>query len=323
MDNLFDIVELAADFLGDALQGVRVADEVEQSGSHGSGRGIGTSNDEQVGLAPELGGAEALAGLGIASLEQVVEEVATISLLAQLGALGELGFAVGHVSRAAGSQLGEQELVNLELVDDGHSAADEMSGRGRLDELQGKSIVGLLEHVERLSEAEIPENIHGKIVAPVAHIARTGPSLGINVAIVEANLLAEGADVAQDVALHLLHGALGKGVRQDTALASVDILVASVVRVGGGMDKGIVELGLADVGAETINILERLVGIEGERVGAKANNLAYRRWESATIHLIASAASRGNVRSYHISDACARIPDGDRPCMRGRAGSHL
>lgn len=80
-------------------------------------------NLQKVRLAPELGGAEALAGFGIAGLEEVVEEVAAVSLLAELGALSELALAVSHVAGAAVSQFGEEEAVNLELVDDGHGAA--------------------------------------------------------------------------------------------------------------------------------------------------------------------------------------------------------
>lgn len=80
-------------------------------------------NLQQVRLSPEFGSAEALAGFGIASLEEVVEEVTTISLLAKLGALSELTLAVLHVAGTATSQSREEEFVNLELVDDGHSTA--------------------------------------------------------------------------------------------------------------------------------------------------------------------------------------------------------
>lgn len=78
---------------------------------------------QQVGLSPQLGGREALASFGVASLEEVVEEVATVSLLAELGPLGELRLAVGHVLGASGGDLGEEELVDLELVNNGHSSA--------------------------------------------------------------------------------------------------------------------------------------------------------------------------------------------------------
>lgn len=217
-----------------------------------------------------------MTSLGVASLEQVVKEVTSIRLLPELGTLGELALAVGHVSRATGSQLGEQELVNLELVDNGHGAADEMARGGGLDQLQRKAVVGPLQHVEGLAKAEVAQDVHGQVVAPVAHVARLRPALGVGAAIVEANLVAKGADVAQDVALHLLHGTLGEGVRQDAALAGVDVLVARVVRVGGWVDKGIVELGLAHVGLEAVDFLEGLVGVEGDGVGAESNHLAWK-----------------------------------------------
>lgn len=78
---------------------------------------------QQVGLSPQLGGGKALAGFGIASLEEVVEEVAAVRLFTQLGSLGQLSLAVGHVAGTSGGQLGEHDLVKLELVDDGHGAA--------------------------------------------------------------------------------------------------------------------------------------------------------------------------------------------------------
>ncbi len=156
------------------------------------------------------------------------------------------------------------------------STYNEMSGGGCLDELQGEAVVGALEHVKGLAEAQVAENIHGQVVAPVGHVAGSGPAfaLGRGGAVAHANLLAKGADIAENVALHLLHGALGKGMREHAALAGVDLLVAGVVGVGGGVDKGVVELGLADVGAEAVDFLEGRVGVEGDAVGAEADNLA-------------------------------------------------
>lgn len=55
----------------------------------------------------------------------------------------------------------------------------------------------------------------------------------------------------------------------------MDFLVTSVVGVGSRMDKGVVELCLADVGAETVDLLESLVGVEAKRVGTEANNGAW------------------------------------------------
>lgn len=49
---------------------------------------------------------------------------------------------------------------------------------------------------------------------------------------------------------------------KDTTLASVNILVTGVVSIGSWVDKCIVELGLANVGLETIDFLESDVGVE-------------------------------------------------------------
>lgn len=151
---------------------------------------------------------------------------------------------------------------------------NEMSGGGSLDELQSKAVIGLLEHVEGLTKGEITENIHGQVVAPVSHVAGFGPALGVSITVSETNLLAKGADIGEDVTLHLLHGRLGKGMRQDTALAGMDLLVAGVVGVGDGVGKGIIELGLADIGLEAVDVLEGRVGVERDAVGAEADNLA-------------------------------------------------
>lgn len=43
---------------------------------------------------------------------------------------------------------------------------------------------------------------------------------------------------------------------QDAALAGVELAVAGVVGVGGRVDEGVVELGLADVGAVRVDGLE-------------------------------------------------------------------
>lgn len=45
VDNLLDVAELGADFLRHALQGVRVAHEVENRCGHGGGRGVRAGND--------------------------------------------------------------------------------------------------------------------------------------------------------------------------------------------------------------------------------------------------------------------------------------
>lgn len=68
--------------MGDARQSGRVADEIEEGGGHGGGGGVGAGDDEQVGLAPELRGRETLPGFRVAGLEEVVEEVAAVGLVA-------------------------------------------------------------------------------------------------------------------------------------------------------------------------------------------------------------------------------------------------
>lgn len=149
-----------------------------------------------------------------------------------------------------------------------------MSGSSSLNQLQSEAVVRRLKHMESLSERQITKNIHGQVVAPISHVARARPALGVGTTISNTNLLAESTNIAKNVALHLLHGRLREGVRQDTALACVDFLVTGVVGVGDGVGKGIVELGLADVGLEAVDLLEGGVGVEGDGVGAESNDFA-------------------------------------------------
>lgn len=54
----------------------------------------------------------------------------------------------------------------------------------------------------------------------------------------------------------------------------MNLLVSRVVRVGGRVDKGIIELSFADVCAEAVDLLESLVGVEADRVGAETDDRA-------------------------------------------------
>lgn len=146
------------------------------------------------------------------------------------------------------------------------------SSRG-LNKPQGEPVRLALQHMKGLSKAQVAEDVRGKVVAPVAHLTGLGPSLGLfGRTIQSSNLLAKRTDIVEDVPLHLLHGALREGLGHDTTLASVHLLVAGVVGVGGRVDKGIVELGLANIGAEAKDLLQGLVGVKAERVGTEADD---------------------------------------------------
>jgi hypothetical protein len=150
-----------------------------------------------------------------------------------------------------------------------------VSGRGGLDQAQSEAVIGLLEHMESFPVAQITQDIHGQVVTPVTHEPRGSPALGVGGRVVHgADLLTEGADILQNVALNAAHGAVGEGLGEDAALAGVQLLVAGIVGVGDGVGKGVVELGLADVGAEAVDVLERRARVERDRVGAEADSLA-------------------------------------------------
>ena len=149
---------------------------------------------------------------------------------------------------------------------------DEVTSGGGLDQTESEAVVWLLQHVEGLSVGQIAENIHGEVIAPVTHDARRRPALLLVAAILRADLLAEGPDILQDVALDAPHGRVREGLAQDSPLPRVQRLVPGVVGVGDGVGEGIVELGLADVGLEAVDVLEGGVGVEGDAVGAEADD---------------------------------------------------
>lgn len=139
---------------------------------------------------------------------------------------------------------------------------NKVSGGGGLNQAQGKAIVLALQHAERFTIAQVTKDIDGQVVAPVVHLSRLSPALGVGAAILDAKLLTEQAHIVENEPLHILHGAIGEGVGEHAALAGVNALVASVVGVVHGVSKGVVELGFADVGLEAVDVLQRLVGAE-------------------------------------------------------------
>lgn len=145
--------------------------------------------------------------------------------------------------------------------------------RRRAHQAIGKPVVLPLQHVEGLPEAQIPQNVHRQIPKPVTHTPRRRPPLAIRPQPTP-DLVTERPDVRQYVPLHLLYGAVTKGVRHDSSLPGVQVLVSTVVRVGRGVHKGVVEGGLCYVGPEAIDVLERGGGVEGEGAGADADDFA-------------------------------------------------
>lgn len=140
-----------------------------------------------------------------------------------------------------------------------------MALRCHADEVDGIAVVGTVQHVERLAEAKIAQNVHGEPAAPVGHVLGRAPSfLFCDGPAIIADGITEGSDVVEDVAFHALDGAIREGVRQHTPFPGVQILVAGVVCVGRGVDKGVVELGLADIGLEAINVPQGRVGVDRE-----------------------------------------------------------
>lgn len=150
-----------------------------------------------------------------------------------------------------------------------------MPGGRQRHQFQCITVIGLLQHVEGLAEAQVAEDVHGQVVAPVGHVLGRRPAL-LLAAGTGTDLVAKGPHIGEDVTLHLLHGIVGEAVGQDAALPRVQGLVAGIVCVGSRVHEGVVELGLAHIGLETVDLLQGRVGVEGEAVGAETDDLAVR-----------------------------------------------
>ena len=150
-----------------------------------------------------------------------------------------------------------------------------MSLSGDTDKVNGVTVVWLLQHVEGLAKAQISKNVHGQPAAPVGHVFGGTPALVFrNESPVIANCFAESPDVGQDVPLNLLDGAVREGMGEDSSLSGVEVFVASIVGVGRRVNKGVVELGLLDIGSVSVDLVQRRVGVDGQRVGPEPHKLA-------------------------------------------------
>lgn len=178
-----------------------------------------------------------------------------------------------------------------------------MSLRRSTNHVQSVAVILALKHVEGLSESKVTEDVHGEVVAPVRHVLRGAPALAVGGG-AAANLGAKGALVGQDVALHLLDGIVREGVRQDAALAGVKVAVARVVRVGRRVHKGVVELGLADIGAEAVDVLEGRGTVDRDAVGPESNYLACEDARKACEPRATSTRS--------VDPSCCKTPDESR-----------
>lgn len=151
---------------------------------------------------------------------------------------------------------------------------DQMSMGRRSHQVNSKPVILSLQHMESLAKAQIPQDVHGQIPKPITHALGRRPPLPVNCPQPAPDLLAKGANIGQDVPLHLLDGTITKGMRHDPSLPGMQLLVPAVVCVGRGMHEGIVEGGLCYIGPEAVDFFERGGGVEREGVGTETNNSA-------------------------------------------------
>lgn len=127
--------------------------------------------------------------------------------------------------------------------------------------------------MECFAKAQVPQNIHGEVVAPIGHILGDSPAFAL-VTSTQANLLAESSDVGQDVSFHLLHGAVAERVADHASLARVQNLVSRIMCIRRRVHECIVEFCLSNVGSETVYLLEGGVRVEGDAVGSETHDAA-------------------------------------------------
>lgn len=96
--------------------------EIEEGCSERCGCCVAPGNDEEVRLSPQFGECEAGARLRVFGFQEVVEEILTIDV-GILHALDRLGFAVRHVTLSACGEAGEEDSVEMVLVQEWHGAA--------------------------------------------------------------------------------------------------------------------------------------------------------------------------------------------------------
>lgn len=92
------------------------------------------------------------------------------------------------------------------------------------DQINGKAVVSPFQHMERLSKAQVSENVHGQVAKPVAHTLWAGPLPALLLRRSSdpqstTNGFTERSHVGQYVPLHLLDGTVTKRMRHHTPFA--------------------------------------------------------------------------------------------------------
>ena len=112
---------------------------------------------------------------------------------------------------------------------------------------------------------------------PVGHVSRHAPpTIGLGSSV--ADLGTEGSYILQDIFLDFFESLGAKRVGQDPPLACMLRLVAGVVRVSSRVHKGVVKLGLPDIGGKAVDGFESRGGVERDAIGAEADDTA---WEES------------------------------------------
>lgn len=92
--------------------------EVVEDACDGCCGGVGASDYEQVAFGPQLGVGEAQTGFGVLCVQEVVEEVFAVGVVALSGTCESLGFAEGHEIVSVTYETWEEESVEAEFMDD-------------------------------------------------------------------------------------------------------------------------------------------------------------------------------------------------------------
>lgn len=154
-------------------------------------------------------------------------------------------------------------------------------------EVDCEAVLGGFEHGEGFSEAEVAHYVEGEVVGLVGDVdgvavafgfgtvgdGGEGCELGVS-AVVSGEVLAELADVGEDVVFHGFYCGVGEGVAQDSAFSGVDGFGDGTVGAEGvfGRPEGFVEASLADVGLESVNILQCGVRVKREAVWPESHD---------------------------------------------------
>jgi hypothetical protein len=152
---------------------------------------------------------------------------------------------------------------------------------GVSDQVHSKSVRRTLQHTKRLAEHQIAHDVEDHPVAPVGHIPRILPSIFLLTQSRRTILLLPQQPtscpyVRQDVSFKALDRTIAKCMAHHTSFSRMLQFVNATMHVDGSLArrKRRIEVGLSDIGAESVDGFESRGRVDAERVRPNADDRA-------------------------------------------------